>query len=98
MAGIKAGDIGTVLEFPIKDGGVAVSLSGASVTVVFKQGDRRFVKNATITDAIGGICTVALTAEDVAVTGAYNLQCIVKLQNGNEFASDVETFKVGARI
>jgi hypothetical protein len=98
MAGIKAGDSGTVLEFPIKDGGVAVPLSGATVTVVFKQGSRRFEKDATITDAIGGLCEITMTAEDLAAAGGYVIQGIVKMQNGNEFASDVEKFSVGARI
>lgn len=98
MAGIKQGDDGTVLELPIRDKGVVVPLNGASVTVVFKNGERRFVKDATIKDAAAGICEVTLLAADLLDAGLYSLQGIVKLGNGNEFASDVEKISVGARL
>ena len=98
MAGIKAGDNGTVLEFPIKDNGVVVPLNNATVKVVFKIGERRFEKEAVITNAANGVCQVALTSEDIATPGVYVLQGILKQSNGNEFASDTVTMPVGGRI
>lgn len=98
MAGIKAGDSGTVFELPVTDNGVVVPLAGATVEVVFKNGERRFVKTATITDAEAGLCEVKLTAEDVAVAGSYVLQAKVLWQNGDVFSGDVEKFSVGGTI
>lgn len=98
MAGIKAGDNGTVLELPIKDNGAVVPLNGATVSVIIRTDDRRIVKDAVIKDATNGLCEVTLTATDVATAGTYALQGIVKRQDGGEFASDVEKFTVGARI
>jgi hypothetical protein len=98
MANIKVGDNGTVLELSIKDGGAIVPLNGATVQVVVKAGDRRLVKDAIITDAVNGVCEVTLTATDLATTGMYSLQGVLKRSNGNEFASDIETFTVTGRL
>ena len=98
MAGIKSGDNGTVIELPVRDGGEVVSLVNATVSVVIKNGERRFIKEAQITDAAGGLCEITLTSVDVANTGSYNLQGIVRHANGNEFASDIEKFTVGGRL
>lgn len=100
MAGIKAGDNGTVYEFLIRDNGAIVPLNGATVSIVIKNGDRRLVKNATITDATNGICSITLTREDLANTGLYIVQGIVKFPNDGDkdFASDIEKFTVGGRI
>ncbi|MBT2682672.1 BppU family phage baseplate upper protein [Bacillus sp. ISL-37] len=98
MADIKIGDNGTVLQFPIVDGGVEVSLAGASVDIVIKAGDRRLVKPANISDPSAGICEVTLGADDLASAGLYVVQGVVKLPNGKEFASDVVRFSVSGRI
>jgi hypothetical protein len=99
MAGIKAGDNGTVLELPIRDNGVIVPLNGvSSVEVVIKQGNRRFVKTAQVVDAANAIYEVTLTSEDVADAGTYTAQGIVKYQDGKDFAGDVFRFPVGSRI
>lgn len=98
MAGIKAGDDGTVLEMPITDGGAVVPLTGASVSIVIKQGERRVTKTASITDAVGGLCELVLTGEDVAYSGVYSVQAVVTMPNGDDFASDIEKFTVGKRI
>jgi hypothetical protein len=101
MAGIKAGDNGTEYEFLLRDGGEIVPLNGATVTIKIKPSGRDPIeKAATITDATNGICTITLTREDVATTGGYVLQGIVKYpDNGDkDFASDVVKFSVGGRI
>lgn len=99
MAGIKAGDNGTVLELSVRDNGAIVPLNGvSSVEVVIKQGDRRFIKTAQVADAANGIYEVELTSLDVANVGTYIVQGIVKFQNGKDFAGDVEKFSVGGRI
>ena len=100
MAGIKAGDNGTEYEFLVRDGGAIVPLNGATVEIVVKVGNRRFTKNAQITDAANGICKLTFTREDLAETGNYILQGIVKYPNDGdkEFASDLIKFYVGGRI
>jgi hypothetical protein len=98
MANIKVGDNGTVLELSIKDGGAIVPLNGATVQVVVKAGDRRFVKDATITDAVNGVCEITLISTDLSTAGMYYLQGVLKKTNGDEFASDVESFVVSGRI
>lgn len=100
MAGIKAGDNGTEYEFLIRDAGEIVPLNGATVDIVIKNGARRLVKNATITDAANGICNIMLTREDLANPGLYVVQGVVKFPDSGDkdFASDAEKFSVGGRI
>ncbi|MDR7001540.1 BppU family phage baseplate upper protein [Neobacillus niacini] len=99
MAGIKVGDNGTVYEFLVRDAGAIVPLNGATVTIVIKPSGRdKFEKVANVTDATNGVCQITLTREDLATSGGYALQGIVKKDNGDEFASDVEKFSVGGRI
>jgi hypothetical protein len=100
MASIKAGDHGTVYELLIRDNGESVPLFGAEVSIVLKNGDRRIVKDAQIKDAANGACEITLTRDDLANTGRYLMQGIVKYPNDGDkdFASDTEEFRVGDRI
>jgi hypothetical protein len=101
MAGIKAGDNGTVYEFLVRDAGEIVPLTGATVEIVIKTSGRDPIeKVATITDAANGVCMITLTREDVATTGGYVLQGVVKYPNDGDkdFASDLVKFTVGGRI
>jgi hypothetical protein len=100
MAGIKAGDNGTVYEFLVRDAGEIVPLTGATVEIVIKNGARRFTKDAVITDAANGVCNITLTREDLSGIGGYVLQGIVKYPNDGDkdFASDPVKFSAGGRI
>jgi hypothetical protein len=101
MAGIKAGDNGTDYEFLVRDSGEVVPLNGATVTIVIKPSGRDPIeKSATITDPVNGVCKITLTREDVATTGGYSLQGIIKYPDDGDkdFASDVVKFSVGGRI
>lgn len=100
MAGIKAGDNGTLYEFLVRDAGEIVPLTGAEVEIVLKNGTRRLTKGALITDAANGVCNITLTRDDLSGTGGYVLQGIVKYPNDGdkEFASDTIKFSVGGRI
>lgn len=98
MSNIYQGDNGTVLEFTVMDRGAVVNITGATVELKFITSTRTFTKNAIVTDGTSGICEVALTSADVSESGGYRVQGIVKFVNGNEFASDVITFKVVPRI
>ncbi|PLR93177.1 hypothetical protein [Bacillus sp. T33-2] len=101
MSEIKAGDNGTVLELLIRDKGAIVPLNGAIVDAVIKNGARRFVKQAVrIVDPANGICETLLTREDLANSGRYQIQGVVKYPSDGDkdFASDVVYFQVGYRI
>jgi hypothetical protein len=100
MAGIKAGDNGTLYEFLVRDAGEIVPLTGASVEIVIKNGTRRLAKEAVITDAANGVCNITLTREDLSDVGSYTLQGIVRYPNDGdkEFASDIVRFLAGGRL
>jgi BppU N-terminal domain len=98
MSNIYQYDNGTVFEFTVKDGGLPVDIRGANVKVVFKTSTRTFEKVATVTDGLNGLCEVELLREDLSEATGYRIQGIVTFSGGDEFASDILTIKVNARL
>jgi hypothetical protein len=98
MGNIVQGDNGTVLGLTIKDNGIVVDLTGATVDIAIKRGNSMNIKPATVTNALAGKCEVELTSEDVESPGLYFFQATVRFGFGLEFSSDIQRFKVGGKL
>lgn len=93
---IHVNDIGTQLIMTVKDDGVVVDISGASLLqVIIKKPDgQSYVKSGTFyTDGTDGKMYYASISGDFDVPGNYKLQGKVTLPGGTYYTS-ISDFKV----
>lgn len=96
---IVQGDNGTLLNFAVTDEkGVVILTDITSIEATIVTGERRMTKTCNITDAVLGICQVALTSEDVATNGTYIVQITIKFADGKIFSSTKGKFMVDKKI
>jgi hypothetical protein len=91
---VVQGDNGSVLRFTINN----KNLTGATVQVNIRRGSEMFTKNATIVDAIKGICEVVLNKDDLTIAGVHFLQPTVTYTDATEFTSDLYRFAVKGNL
>lgn len=98
MSEIIQGDNGTVLECTISDQNGIVDIRGSQVTFIIKTPTRRFEKEGNVTDGLQGKAEVVLLSEDVSDVGNHVFQANVKFSDGKQFSSNLQRFKVGAKL
>jgi len=87
------------LNIAITEDGSAKNISGWTVTLACKKkqgmtnAQAEFVKTATITNAAGGLATVALTSTDTDIP-AMVYYCDVKAVDGSSNVQNSTTFKI----
>jgi 5-hydroxyisourate hydrolase-like protein (transthyretin family) len=89
-------DNGTTLKLNIKENNLTVDLSGATVNVKIKAGNRTFYKTATINSS--GECEVTLNSGDLVDAGKYDVQITVVYIDNKTFSSDIQSFTVGSKL
>jgi hypothetical protein len=97
---IHVNDIGTRFLATIKDDGVVVDVSNASViNMIFKKPDDQVVyKSASLlTDGVDGKIYYDTVAGDLDEAGQYKLQGRVSLPSGTYF-TDIYTFQVHCNL
>jgi hypothetical protein len=97
---IHVNDIGTRFLATIKDDGVVVDVSNASViNMIFKKPDDHVVyKSASLlTDGVDGKIYYDTVAGDLDEAGQYKLQGRVSLPSGTYF-TDIYTFQVHCNL
>lgn len=87
---IVKGDTGIALKLQIVEDDQPVDLTGANVVVIFKNGDHRVEKNASITDAETGLCEAVIDAADTSETGVLDYQVRVITGNGSRYSAPME--------
>lgn len=104
---IHVDDLGTKFIVTVKDGDTAIDVSGASTkNIIFKKPSGTKVTAAASfeTDGSNGVISYIVTGtedDDLGVldeAGTYKIQAHVVLSAGNEFRSDISTFKVYRNI
>lgn len=97
---IHVNDIGTRFLATIKDDGIVVDVSNASViNMIFKQPDDQVIyKSATfLTDGTDGKIYYDTVAGDLDEAGQYKLQGRVSLPSGTYY-TDIYTFQVHCNL
>ena len=98
MSEIIQGDSGTILEGTVSDDNGIVDIRGCTVTFTIKSSTKRIEKDGMVIDGQNGIVQCVLSSEDVQDIGNYVFQATVKFSNGNQFSSNLNRFKVGAKL
>lgn len=98
MSEIIQGDNGTVIECVISDQNGIVDIRGTEVLFVIKTPTRRIEKQGNVTDGQQGKCEVVLVSGDVQDVGNHVFQANVKFSDGKQFTSNLQRFKVGAKL
>ena len=94
---IHVDDLGTKFIVTVKDGDSVINVSGATTkNIIFKKPSGTKVTAAASfeTDGSDGIISYITTGTELDETGTYKIQAYVVLSAGNEFHSDISTFKV----
>ena len=98
---IQNGDIGTILETTIKDGGTAVDISGASGIVFTANPPGAAVKSFTAafkTDGTDGVVNYTTVSGDINVSGTWRIQSLVTFSATKILRSIPATLIVGQRL
>ena len=104
---IHVDDLGTKFIVTVKDGDSVINVSGATTkNIIFKKPSGTKVTAAASfeTDGSDGVISYIVTGTedgDLGVldeAGTYKIQAYVVLSAGNEFRSDISTFKVYRNI
>ena len=93
---IHVGDVGTILERTVTDGGVAVDISTASVRqfILRKPSGAAATKTAAFsTDGSDGKLRYVTVADDLDQAGQWSLQVYLEMTAG-KWHSDVAVFDV----
>lgn len=93
---IRVGDIGTIFEVTIKDDGVVVDISSASVKdLIFRAPDAAAVSKPADfkTNGSDGIIQYATTAGFLNIDGNWRIQALITLAAGT-WKSDIGDFTV----
>ena len=98
---IHVDDIGTKFIVTIKDGTSVVNISAATTKeILFKKpsGIKLTKAAAFETDGTDGVISYTTIDTELDETGTYKIQAHVVLSVGNEFHSDISTFKVHRNV
>ena len=93
---IHLNDIGTQFVLTVKDGSLAVDISGATTKQIIIQkpsGTKITVSTTFSTDGTDGKMYYTTLADDLDEAGSYKLQGKVIISDGT-FYTDITTFKV----
>lgn len=93
---VVQGDNGTMLQVKIRDNRKFVDLSEATVKLVIRCGNRKFIKDAEVTGV--GQVQVVLSSGDLATAGTYAIYAICKFTDGTNFSSSLDRFEVAPRL
>lgn len=94
---VFVGDVGTVFKATIKDNGVVVDLSSATLKeIIFKKPDgSRLTKTALFyTDGTDGIIVYTAVAGDLDLAGMWQWQARITVTSGGPFSTEVKDFRV----
>ena len=94
---IHVDDLGTKFIVTVKDGDSVIDVSGATTkNIIFKKPSGTKVTAAASfeVDGSNGVISYIATGTDLDEAGTYKIQAHVVLSAGNEFHSDISTFKV----
>lgn len=94
---IHVDDLGTKFIVTVKDGDSVIDVSGATTkNIIFKKPSGTKVTAAASfeTDGTNGVISYITTGTELDEAGTYKIQAHVVLSAGNEFHSDISTFKV----
>lgn len=89
------GNQGTVLQVRIREKRSFVDLTDATVKLVIRCGNRKFVKDAVVTGL--GQVDVVLSSGDLATAGTYAVYAICNFKDGTQFSSSLDRFEVAPR-
>tara|TARA_B100000745_G_C19786294_1_gene257842 strand:- start:62 stop:373 length:312 start_codon:yes stop_codon:yes gene_type:complete len=98
---IHVDDIGTKFIVTVKDDTSVINVSGATTKeIVFKKPSGTKVTAAASfeSDGTDGVLSYTTTGTELDETGTYKIQAHVVLSAGNDFHSDISTFKVYRNI
>ena len=98
---IHVDDVGTKFVVTIKDDTAIINISGATTKdIIFKKPSGTKVTAAASfeTDGTDGVLKYITTGPELDETGTYKIQAHVVLSAGNDFHSDISTFKVHRNI
>ncbi len=94
---VHKGDIGTIFEVTLEDGGVAVDVSSAVVTKDIKVkppiGATKTFPATFKTDGTDGIIQYTTVVDDIDEEGEWSIQAFVVITAGT-FNSDIDKFIV----
>lgn len=93
---IHVGDIGTQLIVTVKDGTSVVDISSATVKyLTLKKPDGTSLQKDTsfVTDGTDGKMSYTTVSGDLSVCGSWKMQGNIEI-SGNQFKTDIKTFKV----
>jgi hypothetical protein len=89
------GNNGTVLQVRIRDKRAFVDLTDATVKLVIRCGNRKFIKDAAVTGL--GQVELALSSADLSTAGSYAVYAICNFKDGTSFSSTLDKFEVAGR-
>jgi hypothetical protein len=89
------GNSGTRIQVKIRDNRKFVNLTDATVELVIRCGNRKFIKTARVI-SLGTVETV-LTSGDLSTAGTYIVYAVCNFNDGTQFASSVDRFEVTPR-
>ena len=81
---VKRGDTWPNLSAQLMHQGGAIDLTGATVQLVARSASKIIQRSATVTDALSGFVTCALSAEDTEVSGRYNAEFEITFYDGRK--------------
>lgn len=100
MTEVYKDDVSTVFEITLKEGGVVVDVSTASVKQIrFKKADdTTLTKDASFTtDGTDGKIEYTTVANDIDQDGTWEIQAYIEM-GGGKWSSDIERFEVFPNI
>jgi hypothetical protein len=98
---IHVDDLGTKFVVTVKDGATVINVSAATTKeIIFKKpsGTKLTTTASFETDGSDGVLIYTTTGTELDEAGTYKIQAHVVLSAGNDFHSDISTFKVYRNI
>jgi len=86
------GNHGTVLQVKIRERRSFVDLTDATIKLVIRCGNRKFIKDAAVTEL--GQVEVVLSSSDLSTAGTYAVYAVCNFKDGTQFSSSLDRFEV----
>lgn len=94
---IHIGDTGTSVDLTILDAGVALNLTGATITFYFRRPNlSTFSRPATIASAATGLARYVTVAIDFDASGTWHVQALVSFSGTEAWRTKLVRFLVHA--